>query len=66
MQSAHEDPPVSDKTHPAPSPRTLSVPLPFEDAIAAALETPPEPEDKKPFGKRAGPQRKEKVRSTKK
>jgi hypothetical protein len=32
----------------------LRVPLPFEDAIAAALETPPEPDEDKPgsFGKR--------------
>lgn len=29
----------------------LLIPLPFEDAIAAALETPPEPEEDHPFGK---------------
>jgi hypothetical protein len=30
----------------------LKIELPFEDAIKAALETPPEPEDVRPFGKR--------------
>jgi hypothetical protein len=31
----------------------LKIELPFEDAIAAALETPPEPDEVKPFGKKA-------------
>ena len=32
--------------------KRTKVPLPFEDAIRAALDTPPEPEESKPFGKR--------------
>jgi hypothetical protein len=44
----------------------LSIPMPFEAAIAAALETPPEPEDARPFGKRARPKPDRPVRSKKK
>ena len=30
-----------DKKKPGPKPETFKVPLPFEDAVKAALETPP-------------------------
>lgn len=44
----------------------LSIPLPFEDAIAVALETAPEPEEVRPFGKRPGLKPDRPVRSKKK
>lgn len=46
--------------------RKISIPIPFEDAIAAALKTPPEPEEARPFGKRARPKPDRPVRSKKK
>jgi hypothetical protein len=37
----------SEKKKPGPEPETFKVPLPFEDAVRAALDTPPPTKAKK-------------------
>jgi hypothetical protein len=41
---------MTDKKKPGPEPEVFKIPLPFEDAVRAALETapPPKPEPKTP------------------
>ncbi len=39
---------MSDEAHPSGKPGKLSIPLPFEDALRAALKVKPESESKKP------------------
>jgi len=37
---------MTDKKRPGPKPEVFKVPLPFEDAVKAALETTPPPAEK--------------------